>query len=142
VQGLMMCSGYQWTTIFTLYQGTELRINLTDPDAAMRANRRIGSGQPVSENRPGRTSANDDEVKSFRHRRCLGVSLSSSVQQQIPDNLARHELRDSVIGMAFVNEDVKRAGQGAARHGIPDRLPIELASDAVKTTTVETVEDL
>jgi hypothetical protein len=37
VQGLMMCSGYQWAAIFTLYQGTELRIYLTGPDAAMQA---------------------------------------------------------------------------------------------------------
>ena len=37
VQGLMMCSGYQWAAIFTLYQGTELRIYLTAPDDAMQS---------------------------------------------------------------------------------------------------------
>ena len=37
VQGLMMCSGYQWRAIFTLYQGTELRIYLTHQDDATQA---------------------------------------------------------------------------------------------------------
>jgi hypothetical protein len=37
VQGLMMCSGYQWAAIFTLYQGTELRIYLTGADAAVQS---------------------------------------------------------------------------------------------------------
>ncbi len=37
VQGLMMCSGYSWSAIFTLYQGTELRIYLCGTDDAMQS---------------------------------------------------------------------------------------------------------
>lgn len=35
VQGLMMCSGFKWGAIGTLYQGTELRIYLYEPDPAV-----------------------------------------------------------------------------------------------------------
>ena len=36
-QGLMMCTGYKWAAIGTLYRGTELRIYLMAPDPVMRA---------------------------------------------------------------------------------------------------------
>jgi hypothetical protein len=37
VQGLMMCTGYQWAAIGVLYQGSELRIFLYSPDHAQQA---------------------------------------------------------------------------------------------------------
>jgi len=36
-QGLMMCTGYEWSGIGVLYQGSELRIFLYAPDAALQA---------------------------------------------------------------------------------------------------------
>ena len=36
VQGLMMCTGYQWAAIGVLYQGSELRIFLYAPDQSQR----------------------------------------------------------------------------------------------------------
>ena len=35
VQGLMMCTGYSWAAIFTLYRGTELRSYVTGVDGKM-----------------------------------------------------------------------------------------------------------
>jgi hypothetical protein len=35
VQGLMMCTGYKWAAIGTLYRGTELRVYLMAPDPVM-----------------------------------------------------------------------------------------------------------
>ena len=35
VQGLMMCTGWKWAAIATLYRGTEMRIYLLSPDAAV-----------------------------------------------------------------------------------------------------------
>ena len=37
VEGLMMCTGMKWATIGVLYRGSELRIYLVKPDAAMQA---------------------------------------------------------------------------------------------------------